>query len=181
MSRYNYRGNSSRKAERAQKFTSQHRSCSFDRCRLRALIAFALTAVLGSRPVPEHHPGSDQPGHTQVVRVVCMPSEGTARAGQLAPSVVTSGHRRVSRKKENRFRLGLEHPNVGCCSIELILRQNRTEFQGFFGTSRRHLVATSSSSPRLNPHHAAMPASHVPPGSDSVVPRQPLQHNHHAM
>ena len=36
-------------------------------------------------------------------------------------------------------------------------------------------------SPRLNPHHAAMPTSHVPPGSDSVVPRQPLQHNHHAM
>ena len=35
------------------------------RCRLRALIAFALTAVPGSRPVPEHHPGSDQPGHTE--------------------------------------------------------------------------------------------------------------------
>ena len=86
------------------------RSCSFDRCRLCALVAFALTAVLGSRPVPEHHPGSDQPGHTQVVRVVCMPSEGTARAGQLAPSAVTAsaaggiGDQKCGAESNNRRR-----------------------------------------------------------------------------
>ena len=165
-------------------------NCTYRCC---PMVAPLSSEALSSRPVPGTPSRKRSAGTHRAVRVVCMPSEGTARAAQLAPSAVSHRqrsrrHRRpecvtrnVSRKKENRFRLGLEHPNVGCCSIELILRQNRKEFQGFFGTSRRHLVVTSSSSPRLNPHHAAMPASHVPPGSDSVVPGQPLQHNHHAM
>ena len=57
----------------------------------------------------------------------------------------------MSRKKENRFRLGLEHPYVGCCRREFY-PCDRIE-RNFRASSE--LVATSSSSPRLNPQHAA--------------------------
>eukprot|EP00964_Phaeocystis_antarctica_P114747 scaffold78699_cov64-Phaeocystis_antarctica.AAC.2 len=52
--------------------------------------------------------------------------------------------------------------------------------RNFSSTSRRHIIVLSKVEP-TSCRHARMPASHVPPGSDSVVPRQPLQHNHHAM
>ena len=81
------------------------------RCRLRALIAFALTAVLWAlarcRNTIREAISRDTP---RVVRVVLMPSEGTARAWQLAPSAVTAsaaggiGDQKCGAESNNRRR-----------------------------------------------------------------------------
>ena len=65
------------------------------RCRLRALIAFALTAVPGSRPVPEHHPGSDQPGHTEWSAWSAL----LRRNRPLSTAGAFSGHQRSRRHR----------------------------------------------------------------------------------
>ena len=55
-----------------------------------ALLAFVMGEALGSRPVPGTPSGKRSAGTHRAVRVVCMPSERTARAAQLAPSAVTA-------------------------------------------------------------------------------------------
>ena len=62
------------------------------RCRTHAaaLLAFVMGEALGSRPVPGTPSGKRSAGTHRAIRVVCMPSERTARAAQLAPSAVTA-------------------------------------------------------------------------------------------
>ena len=57
------------------------------RCRTHAaaLLAFVMGEALGSRPVPGTPSGKRSAGTHRAVRIVCMPSERTARAAQLAP------------------------------------------------------------------------------------------------
>eukprot|EP00964_Phaeocystis_antarctica_P102496 scaffold67830_cov40-Phaeocystis_antarctica.AAC.1 len=55
-----------------------------------ALLAFVMGAALGFRPAPGTPSGTRSVGTRRAVRVVCMPSEGTARAAQLAASAVTA-------------------------------------------------------------------------------------------
>ena len=61
------------------------------RCRTHAAaLAFVMSEALGSRPAPGTPSAKRSVGTHRAVRPVCMPSEGTARAAQLAPSAVTA-------------------------------------------------------------------------------------------
>ena len=72
------------------------RKCLGFRCRrvarthAAALLAFVMGEALGFRPAPGTPSGTRSVGTRRAVRVVCMPSEGTARAAQLSASAVTA-------------------------------------------------------------------------------------------